>query len=263
MEHLDHQVLRTFIEAPPRLGRTRSPPTSLAGYRAGGRRARAGHRSMTTRRMLLLKRRPAPGAPKKYSARPRGRPGSTAANQLAGRSMHSRVEPTDSMPHAIASVPAGDDHVLKSGSRTRLAEILSMASIVVKTGRASSSMIDGSLSLDLSIDSLSSRLERDSMPSRSIDASMEPSSSKVRRAHRGHRCDAVARRAAIARSIIDSRFPSNREGEREREREGGRERRRKGRTHGMGSARVGFPAEGGGLRRQSSGWVGRCRRRLG
>ena len=48
-EPLDHQVLRTFIEASPRLGRTRSPPTSLAGYRAGGLRARGGHRSMTTR----------------------------------------------------------------------------------------------------------------------------------------------------------------------------------------------------------------------
>jgi len=138
---------------------------------------REGHRSMTTRRMLLLKRRPAPGAPKKYSARPRGRPGSTAANQPAGRSMRSRVEPTDSMHHAIASVPAGDDHVLKSGSRTRLAEILSMASIVVKTARASSSIDDRWISLSRSLHRLSLlSTQRDSMPSRSIDASMEPSS---------------------------------------------------------------------------------------
>jgi hypothetical protein len=42
------------------------------------------------------------------------------ANQPAGRSMRSRVEPTGSMHHAIASVPGGEDHVLKSGSRTRL-----------------------------------------------------------------------------------------------------------------------------------------------
>jgi len=124
---------------------------------------REGHRSMTTRRMLLLR-----------GAR---RPGSTAANQPAGRSMRSRVEPTDSMHHAIASVPAGDDHVLKSGSRTRLAEILSMASIVVKTARASSSIDDRWISLSRSLHRLSLlSTQRDSMPSRSIDASMEPSS---------------------------------------------------------------------------------------
>ena len=163
MEHLDRQALRTFIEAPPRLGRTRSPPTSLAGYPLGGRRARSGHRSMATRRMLLLR-----------GARPRGRPRSTAADQPAGRSMRSRVEPTDSMHHAIASEPAGDDHVLKSGSRTRLAEILSMASIVVKTGRTSSSMIDAmdlsSISISISISShLSALGERSSRRESTMD----------------------------------------------------------------------------------------------
>jgi hypothetical protein len=188
--------------------------------------------------------------------------------------MRSRVEPTGSMHHAIASVPGGEDHVLKSGSRTRLRRSyrwhpsMSRRRGVIIDGSMSDAM--GSLSIGSRIDSLSSRVvaredlsRGESMPS--VDSSMEPSMEPSKLEEKSSEVgDAIASRGvtvsrgAIA-SIIDSRCSSDREREGERE----EEREKKGRTHGMGSARVGFPAEGGGLRRQSSGWVGRCRRRLG